>query len=45
MEELGYENFNEDVINTELTDSYLWAARLRNVKKQTNAQAEHGIPA
>lgn len=34
MEELGYENFNEDVINTELTDSYLWAARLRNVKKQ-----------
>ena len=33
MEELGYESFNSDVINTELTDSYLWAKRLENAKK------------
>lgn len=33
MEELGYESFNDEVINKELSDSYLWAARLRNAEQ------------
>jgi len=33
MEELGYESFNDEVINKQLSDSYLWAARLENAKE------------
>ncbi|SKA69398.1 hypothetical protein SAMN02745111_01837 [Eubacterium uniforme] len=33
MEELGDESFNDEVIGKELSDSYLWAKRLENAKK------------